>query len=246
MNDDQLDRYSRHLLLPQLDYDGQMRLVDAHAVILGLGGLGSSAAMYMASSGVGELTLVDPDSVESSNLQRQIIHNESRIGVNKAYSAQTTLNDLNSQVRTKVIDRELTADELLPIIKSADVVLDCTDNGASRRRHNQVCIEAGTPLVSAAAIRFEGQMMVIDPRQDDTPCYQCVYPSVDQTDVSCSESGIFAPVVGLMGVHQALEALKLLSKTGSPLTGKLASFDGLSGQWRYFNVQKNEKCTVCG
>lgn len=246
MNDQQLDRYSRHLLLPQLDYDGQLNIVNSHAVILGLGGLGSSAALYMASSGVGRLTLVDPDVLENSNLQRQVIHNESRIGLNKAVSAKQSIEALNSEAQVISVDHVPSDEELASIITSADIVLDCTDNGDSRRRHNRICIDQKTPLVSAAAIRFEGQMMVIDPRQDNSPCYQCVYPDVNQQEMSCSESGIFAPVVGLMGVHQALEALKLLGKVGTNLSGKLMSFDGLSGQWRNFNVQKNPKCTVCG
>lgn len=246
MNDQQLDRYSRHLLLPQLDYDGQNRIIHSHVLILGLGGLGSSAALYMASSGVGQITLIDPDTLESSNLQRQIIHNESRIGLNKAISAKQSIELLNSQAKVTAIDHELDEDALGLLVAQADVVLDCTDNGDSRRRHNRLCIQHKTPLVSAAAIRFEGQMMVIDPCLDESPCYQCVYPDVDQQEMSCSESGIFAPVVGLMGVHQALEALKLLGKVGVNLSGKLMSFDGLSGQWRNFNVQKNPNCTVCG
>ena len=246
MNDEQLDRYSRHLLLPQLDYDGQNRIVEAHALILGLGGLGSSAALYMASSGVGRITLVDPDTLESSNLQRQVIHNESRLGHNKAESAKQSIELLNSQAEVKAIGHEVDDETLIELVKAADIVLDCTDNGDSRRRHNRVCVETKTPLVSAAAIRFEGQMMVIDSRLESAPCYQCVYPDVDQQEMSCSESGIFAPVVGLMGVHQALEALKLLGKVGTNLSGKLMSFDGLSGQWRNFNVQKNPKCPVCG
>lgn len=246
MNDQQLDRYSRHLLLPQLDYDGQTRILNSHVLILGLGGLGSSAALYMASSGVGRITLVDPDQLENSNLQRQIIHNESRIGQNKALSAKHSIELLNSSTQVMAVDDELTESALAKLVAEADVVLDCTDNGPSRRLHNRLCIQYKTPLVSAAAIRFEGQMMVIDPRNEDAPCYQCVYPETDQAEMSCSESGIFAPVVGLMGVYQALEGLKLLADIGDNLSGKLMSFDGLSGQWRNFNVQKNPKCTVCG
>lgn len=246
MLDQQLERYSRHLLLPQLDYDGQQRIIDGKVLVLGAGGLGSPAIMYLAASGVGHLTILDPDHVELSNLQRQIVHNESRLNVNKAASAKQQVLAMNSELEVTAVEELLAEEDLLVLIKTMDVVLDCTDNSKSRRLHNRLCVEAGIPLVSAAAIRFEGQMMIIDPRLETSPCYECVYPEVNEAEMSCSESGIFSPVVGLMGVHQALEALKLLAGIGENLSGKLMSFDGLSGQWRNFNVSKSNSCPVCG
>ena len=246
MQDQQLDRYSRHILLPQLDYDGQEAILNSRVLVLGAGGLGSSAIMYLAVSGVGHLTILDPDHVELSNLQRQIVHTEKRVGMNKAISAKEQVLAINSTLEVEAIDQLLTQEQLLEKIKSMDVILDCTDNSKSRKLHNRLCMQAGKPLVSAAAIRFEGQMMVIDPKQADKPCYECVYPDVNEGEMSCSESGIFAPVVGLMGIHQALEALKLTSGLGDDLSGKLMSFDGLTGTWRNFNVPKQKNCPICG
>lgn len=246
MQDQQLDRYSRHILLPQLDYDGQEAIVNSRVLVLGAGGLGSSAIMYLAVSGVGHLSILDPDHVELSNLQRQIVHTEQRVGMNKAQSAKEQVLAVNSTLGVEAIDTLLDEAALLEKIQSMDVILDCTDNSKSRKLHNRLCMKAGKPLVSAAAIRFEGQMMVIDPRQADKPCYECVYPDVNEGEMSCSESGIFAPVVGLMGIHQALEALKLISGIGENLSGKLMSFDGLSGTWRNFNVLKQKNCPICG
>ncbi len=245
MNDGQLDRYSRHLLLPQFDYQGQSRLLESKVLVLGLGGLGSSAAMYLASSGIGELHLLDPDTLELSNLQRQIIHRQDHIGMNKALSAQKSLGELNSDITIVAHEQILNEEDLTQLISSMSVVLDCTDNSESRRLHNRLCVETKVPLVSAAAIRFEGQLMVIDPSQENSPCYQCVYPEVDNAQMTCSESGIMAPVVGMMGVFQSLEAIKLISGVGKSSCGALHSFDGLSAQWRRFNVPKNEQCPVC-
>ncbi len=246
MNDDQLNRYSRHLLLPQLDYDGQQRLLDSHVLILGLGGLGSSASLYLASSGIGTLTLCDFDRVEVSNLQRQVVHSENTIAQTKVSSAKQMLSGLNSTVSINTFDYPLSEQELSEQIMQADVVLDCTDNSVSRCLHNRLCLDFKTPLVSAAAIRFEGQLMVIDPKQADKPCYQCVYPESNNQEETCTSAGILAPVVGMMGVHQALEAIKLISGLGDDMTGKLISFDGLSSRWQQFNVPKRAACPVCG
>ena len=245
MNDGQLERYSRHLLLPQFDYQGQSSLLASKVLVLGLGGLGSSAAMYLASSGIGELHLLDPDILELSNLQRQIIHRQDAIGMNKARSAKQTLSALNDDITIVAHEACLSEQDLSELIKSMSVVLDCTDNSTSRRLHNRLCVQNQVPLVSAAAIRFEGQLMVVDPSQQSSPCYQCVYPQVDTTQTSCSESGIMAPVVGMMGVFQSLEAIKLISGVGEKSSGALHSFDGLTAQWRRFNVPKNEQCPVC-
>lgn len=245
MNDEQLDRYSRHVLLPQFDYQGQTSLLESRVLVLGVGGLGSSAAMYLASSGIGQLHLLDPDTLESSNLQRQILHRENHIGMNKALSGQKSLQDLNSGIEVHAHQEYLADGKLAELIAQMDVVLDCTDNSHSRRLHNQLCVKANVPLVSAAAIRFEGQLMVIDSNIEKKPCYQCVYPESNNQEMSCSESGIMAPVVGMMGVFQALEAIKVISKVGDSLVGTLSSFDGLSGQWRRFNVAQNPQCPVC-
>lgn len=245
MNDSQLDRYSRHLLLPQFDYDGQMSLLKARVLILGAGGLGSAAASYLAAAGIGHLVISDPDTVEMSNLQRQIIHCEARIGENKSVSAAKRIKELNSDVRVDALDCALEEKALSEQVRCADIVLDCTDNSTSRRLINRACWQATTPLVSAAAIRFEGQLMVVDPRQNDCPCYECVYPESDHQDATCSESGILSPVVGMMGVFQALEAIKLLSAVGENLTHRLTSFDGLTGQWRSFGVKKSKTCPTC-
>ncbi len=245
MNDGQLERYSRHLLLPQFDYQGQSSLLESKVLVLGLGGLGSSAALYLASSGIGELHLLDPDTLELSNLQRQIIHRQDAIGMNKAHSAKQTLSALNDDITIVAHEACLSEQDLSELIKSMSVVLDCTDNSTSRRLHNRLCVQNQVPLVSAAAIRFEGQLIVVDPSQQSSPCYQCVYPNVDASQTSCSESGIMAPVVGMMGVFQSLEAIKLIGKVGEKSSGTLHSFDGLTAQWRRFNVPKNEQCPVC-
>jgi adenylyltransferase/sulfurtransferase len=245
MNDQELERYSRHVLLPQLDYDGQQALLDAHVLVLGLGGLGSSAAQYLAGSGIGHLTLLDPDVVELSNLHRQVVHNESTLNMNKAQSAKQQLKRLNSSIRIDAIDRLQDESALLALVDNADVVLDCTDNSAARMLHNRLCVRTKTPLVSAAAIRFEGQLMVVDSRQVDSPCYQCVYPDLSDQQDTCSESGILSPVVGMMGVMQALETIKLITKIGSSSVGKLTNFDGLDLAMRTYKVNKNSNCSIC-
>jgi molybdopterin/thiamine biosynthesis adenylyltransferase len=246
MNNDQLNRYSRHILLPQVDYDGQTKIISSHVLILGVGGLGSSASLYLASSGIGTITLCDFDHVEDSNLQRQIVHCEASIGESKVASAARTLKGLNSGITINTYDKVLSEAELTELIKHAHVVLDCTDNSVSRCLHNRLCLQHLTPLVSAAAIRFEGQLMVIDPKQTEQACYQCVYPEFNNQDESCSQSGILAPVVGIMGVHQALEAIKIITGIGDNMAGKLISFDGLSSRWNQFNVTKKNNCPACG
>lgn len=246
MQDQQLDRYSRHILLPEMDYEGQQRLLDAHAVIIGLGGLGSSAAYYLAASGIGHLTLIDDDHVELSNLQRQIIHNESRLGINKAESAAKTLVSLNSTIEITVVSERLQKSQLLQIIESADVVLDCCDNSESRMLHNELCVLSQTPLATGAAVGLNGQFMFVDSQQADSPCYACVYPEVDDSRFNCSQSGILAPVVGMIGMMQALETVKFLSSVGKPSYGKLWTLNGIDSSWRTFQVRKNPQCNVCG
>ena len=245
MNDQELERYSRHILLPQLDYEGQQALLNAKVLVLGLGGLGSSAAQYLAGSGIGQLTLLDPDAVELSNLHRQVVHCESTLAMNKAQSAKQQLLQLNSSIDIQAIDHLLDESELLSLIKKVDVVVDCTDNSASRMQHNRLCVQSKTPLISAAAIRFEGQLMVVDTRQENTPCYQCVYPDLSDQQDTCSSSGILSPVVGLMGVMQALETIKIIAQIGTTSVGKLVSFDGLDLSMRTFGVSQNKNCPVC-
>lgn len=245
MNDQALERYSRHVLLSQLDYDGQQSLMDAKVLILGLGGLGSSAAQYLAGAGIGSLTLLDPDVVELSNLHRQVVHQEATLNMNKARSAKQQLESLNSSIRIEAIDSLLSDEKLSAHMAAVDVVLDCTDNSRSRMLHNRLCVQTATPLVSAAAIRLEGQLMVVDPREANSPCYQCVYPDLSAQQDTCSTSGILGPVVGLMGVMQALEAIKLIAKIGEPTRGKLINFDGLDLSMRTFKVSKNQNCPVC-
>ena len=246
MNDRQLLRYSRQIMLPQVDIEGQQRLLDGHALIIGAGGLGSPVALYLAAAGVGQLTIADADEVEISNLQRQIAHHEADLGVNKAESAANSARALNSDCRIHVVKRFLNDAELLEAARQADVVLDCTDRFSSRYAINAACMEARVPLVSGAAIRFSGQVAVFDPRDEQSPCYACLYPPNDQGDeaLSCAESGVIAPLVGMIGSFQALEAIKLLARAGSP-HGGLSTFDGLSGEWRHFRLAKDPACPVC-
>ncbi|EAT12014.1 molybdopterin-synthase adenylyltransferase MoeB [Bermanella marisrubri] len=246
MQDQQLERYSRHILLPEMDYDGQQKLLNASVVVLGLGGLGSSAAYYLAASGIGHITLVDDDSVEISNLQRQIVHNEHNLGMNKAESAAKTLSTLNSTIKIDIVSSRLPETDLADLFNRNDVVLDCCDNSASRMRHNRLCIMQGTPLASGAAVGLNGQFMFVDPKQDDSPCYACIYPEIDDSRFNCSESGILAPVVGMVGMMQALETIKYLSEIGKPNYGKLWTLNGFDSSWRTFQVRKNPQCNVCG
>lgn len=244
LTDDQLMRYSRQILLPEIDVDGQLKLQNSHALILGLGGLGSPVALYLAAAGVGELSLVDFDEVEISNLQRQIIHNEQRLGSNKAESAAQTLAELNPACKTHVYNLKPSEKQLAELIEKADLVLDCTDNFEIRFMLNQACFAAKKPLVSGAAIRFEGQVTTYDFRAENAPCYECLYPKGTSSDQSCSRNGVVAPLVGMVGSIQALEAIKTL--LGLPnLNGKLMLIDGLTMQIRQFNLHKKTDCDCC-
>ncbi|ART64212.1 HesA/MoeB/ThiF family protein [Kushneria marisflavi] len=245
MNDEQLMRYSRQIMLSELDYDGQVRLTESHALIIGLGGLGSPAALYLAAAGVGTLTLADDDRVDLSNLQRQIAHGEADIDHYKAQSAAESIGAINHHCRTQVITERLQGEALQHAVEHADVVLDCTDRFESRDAINRACVAAGTPLVSGAAIRFSGQLAVFDVRDSAAPCYACLYgDSGDEDQLTCAESGVIAPLVGMIGSYQALEALKLLSGCGTSQKG-LSTFDGLSGQWRHFGLGRDPHCPVC-
>ena len=246
MNDDQLLRYSRQILLPQFGVEGQQALLDAHVLIIGLGGLGSPVSMYLAAAGVGELTLVDHDSVDLSNLQRQIVHRGDNIGQDKVASAKQTLSELNSDVRINTLNKKLDDHELDRQVQQVDVVVDATDNFAVRFAINRACVRHKKPLVSGAAIRLEGQVSIFDMRREDSPCYRCLYAENGDEAETCSENGIIAPMVGIIGSIQALETIKLISKLGEPLTGKLLITDGLHQEWRSMKLRKDPDCPVCG
>ena len=244
LNDAELSRYSRHILLPEVDYAGQLKLTQSHAVIFGLGGLGSPAALYLASAGIGTLTLVDFDHVDDSNLQRQIAHREQNIGQSKVASAKANLQALNHRIQIHTVDTQLTQQETLALIQTADVVLDCTDNFDSRFLINQSCFQAKKPLISGAAIRWEGQLSTYDFRKPDSPCYQCLYPKSSTQDTSCSQNGVLSPVVGIIGSMQATEAIKALLNLPT-LTGKLMIIDAYTMMIRTLNLKKDSHCALC-
>ena len=246
MDDQQLLRYSRQILLQQIDIGGQQRLLDSRVLIVGVGGLGSPVALYLAAAGVGELVLADPDQVDLSNLQRQIIHHAADIGRNKVASAAERVAAINPQVRCRTLPVALADDALLGAVAEVDLVLDCSDNFATRHAVNAACVRLGKPLVSGAAIRLEGQLSVFDPRRDDSPCYQCLYGDGDEQALSCSEAGVVGPLVGLVGSLQALEALKLLAGFGEPLVGRLLLIDALDSRFRELRVRRDPGCSCCG
>lgn len=246
MNDQQLLRYSRHILLPQIDVDGQERLLNARALIVGAGGLGSPAALYLASAGIGTLVLADGDHVDLTNLQRQILHREHSIGLPKAESGQATLATLNPECRVIPLTERLEGAALAAQIAAADIVLDCSDNFATRHAINQACVQARKPLVSGAAIRFDGQVSVFDRRQDHSPCYHCLFPAAqDVEEIRCAVMGVFAPLTGIIGSIQAAEALKLLIGCGQSLAGRLLMLDGLAMEWRSIQIPRDPACPVC-
>jgi molybdopterin/thiamine biosynthesis adenylyltransferase len=246
MNDNQLLRYSRHILLPQIAYEGQKSLTKSRALIVGAGGLGSPAALYMAAGGVGELTICDFDTVDLTNLQRQIIHTTQSVGINKALSAQRTLNAINPEVVVHTVQEKSTEQAFEKLISAADVVLDCSDNFATRYALNRLCFKLKKPLVSGAAIGFEGQVTVFDFRQQTSPCYHCLFPDDgSETEMRCSENGVFSPLVGMIGTAQAAEAMKLLMGIGQSLEGRLLLLDALNMEWRTIKLSKDQKCAVC-
>lgn len=246
MQDAQLLRYSRHILLPQIEYAGQETLVNSHALIVGAGGLGAPVALYLAASGVGTLTICDFDAVDLTNLQRQIIHTTAAVGQNKALSAQASIARLNPEVTVHAIPERASSDRLAQWIAVADVVIDCSDNFETRYTLNRLCVAARTPLVSGAAIRFEGQLSVFDFRHADSPCYHCLYPDVgDDQAMRCADNGVFAPLVGMIGTAQAAEALKLLMNVGQTMQGRLLLLDALTAEWRMIKLARDPHCAVC-
>ena len=246
MNDSQLLRYSRHILLPQIAYEGQELLTQSHALIVGAGGLGSPAALYMAAGGVGTLTVCDFDVVDLTNLQRQIIHTTQSVGINKAVSAKQTLQFINPDVVVNTVEEKSTEAAMAKLIKEADVVLDCSDNFATRYALNRLCFEHQKPLVSGAAIGFEGQVTVYDFRHPNSPCYHCLFPDDgSEAEMRCSENGVFSPLVGMIGTTQAAEAMKLLMNIGNSLQGRLMLLDALNMEWRTIKLSKDTACKVC-
>ena len=247
MNDDQLLRYSRHILLSEIGIDGQEKLRAARALVVGAGGLGSPAAMYLASGGVGRIALADGDSVDLTNLQRQILHTTAAVGRAKAYSGKDTLTQLNPEIEVEAICERLEGERLRQLVAGADVVLDCCDNFATRHAVNRACVSARKPLVSGAAVRFDGQVSVFDLRLPDAPCYNCLFPEdVAAEETRCATMGVFAPLTGIIGTVQAAEALKLLCGAGASLNGRLLLLDGLAMDWRSIRLSKDPACKVCG
>ena len=247
MNDAQLLRYSRHILLPEIGIEGQEKLLAAHALVVGAGGLGSPAAMYLASGGVGRITLADGDSVDLTNLQRQILHVSASVGRAKAYSGKDRLSQLNPEVEVEAIPERLEGNRLEHLVASADVVLDCCDNFATRHAVNRACVKHRKALVSGAAVRFDGQISVFDLRSREAPCYNCLFPEdTEPEEMRCAVMGVFAPLTGIIGTMQAAETLKLLCGTGESLNGRLLLLDGLKMEWRSVRLSKDPACKVCG
>ena len=245
MNDNQLLRYSRQIMLPQCDIEGQHKLLAAKVLIVGAGGLGSPAAMYLAAAGVGNITIYDDDEVELSNLQRQIAHHTPDIGTDKVISTRQTLNNLNPEINITAVKQRLTGEELNFEVKTADVVLDCSDNFSTRFAINKACVSYKTPLVSGAAIGFEGQVAVFTPGKDNSPCYNCLYSNEGEDIQNCASNGVIAPITGIIGSIQALETMKLIMTIGEPLRGRLLLLDSLSMEWNTMKLRKNPACPTC-
>lgn len=246
MDDRQLLRYSRHLLLDDLGVEGQQKLLDSHALILGAGGLGSPVALYLASAGVGRITLVDDDKVDLTNLQRQIMHTEARVGAPKVESARTAIQAINPDVVVTVVQTRADADLLRQLAEDADVAVDCSDNFAARQALNLACVQTRTPLVSGSAIGFDGQLTVFDTAKADSPCYACLFPpSQAVEEVRCATMGVFAPLVGIVGTLQAAEALKILSGMGSAMVGRLLMVDTRRTEFTDLRIARAPDCEIC-
>ena len=246
MNDNDLLRYSRHIFLPEMDMEGQQKLLDSRILIIGLGGLGSPVLQYLAASGIGELNLVDHDVVELSNVQRQICHGTEDVGKTKVQSAIEEVERINSTIIVKGFEQKADAELLKELLPSIDLVVDCSDNFNIRYLINDACLEQNIPWVSGAAVALQGQVICFDSRLEDQPCYRCLYPQAGDDQLNCSTSGILAPVVGIIGTLQALEAIKIITGIGKPILGRLQTFDALEGQWRSWGLNKDEACLSCG
>ena len=246
MDDGELLRYSRQIMLPEIDIEGQERLGNARALVVGLGGLGSPVAMYLAAAGIGRLILNDFDTVDPSNLQRQIVHVDASVGVPKTRSAEKTLAALNPLVAVETIGHKLSLQALTELLGRVDIVLDASDNFATRYLVNEASWRAGKPLVSGAAIRWEGQVALFDPSRPESPCYRCLYPQGDDGALNCAENGVIAPLVGVVGAMQAMEAVKAIAGVGDSLAGHVLYYDAKRADWRKFRLGKRPACTVCG
>ena len=247
MDDRQRLRYSRHLLLNEFGEEAQERLLGAHALVIGAGGLGSSALLYLASSGVGRITVCDGDKVDLTNLQRQVVHRNDAIGKPKAASAAATLSAINPEITVEALEERASPERLMALVRGADVVLDCSDNFATRHALNRACVAHRKPLVSGAGIRFDGQVAVFDLRRDDAPCYHCLFAEEAQSEEErCATMGVFAPLVGVVGTLQAMEAIKLIAGVGETLAGRLMLFDALASRWHEVRLARDPACRVCG
>ncbi len=246
MDDNQLLRYSRQILLPRIGTDGQQTLLDSRVLVIGAGGLGSPAALYLAAAGVGHIVIADDDCVDLSNLQRQILHRHTDIGKPKVDSAKHTLDALNPDVDVTTLHTRLQGDALKTEVAKADLVVDASDNFDTRFAVNRACVETVTPLVSGAAVRMEGQISVFLPKNPDSPCYRCLYREGDDPEQTCADNGVLSPIVGIIGSLQALEAIKVLLDLGDTLCGRLLVFDGLHNEWRSLKLRRDPACPVCG
>lgn len=247
MDDQQLLRYSRHILLPEIGIEGQERLRKAAALVVGAGGLGSPAALYLAAAGIGRLTIADSDAVDLTNLQRQILYRTESIGARKVEAARAALLSINPEVEVVGLDKRVEAKDLESLVADADVVLDCSDNFPTRQALNRACVAHGKPLVSGAAIRFDAQLMVFDLRREEAPCYACLFPDDGEVEeVQCSVMGVFAPLTGVVGAMQAAEAIKLVAGAGESLSGRLVMFDAKMADWRSVRVKRDPFCRICG
>jgi len=247
LNDQQLLRYSRHILLPEIDINGQETLLKSHVLIIGAGGLGSPAALYLAACGIGKLTICDGDKVDLTNLQRQILHPSAAVGLSKVESARQTLAAINPEVNIAALPEFVQESKLLELVQEVDAVVDCSDNFITRHHVNKACITHRKPLISGAAIRFEGQVTVFDLRHSNSPCYHCLYPSNigENGDMPCSVMGVFAPLVGIIGSMQAAETIKILLNIGETLNGRLQLLNALTMNWRTIRLQQDPDCSVC-
>lgn len=246
MNDEELLRYSRHILLPQIGIEGQERLNHSSVLVVGAGGLGCPAALYLGASGIGRLIVSDGDVVDMTNLQRQIGHDTASIGTNKAASLGGRITAINPQVSVEAVQSRLGLEELFALVDRIDLVLDCSDNFQTRHAVNKACVALGKPLVSGAAIGFAGQLCVFDSKAPESPCYQCLFPDTEEEGLRCSEAGVVSPLVGVIGAMQALESIKLLAGAGQPAVGRLLLYDAEGGHVREVNVPRDHSCQVCG
>ncbi len=246
MNDEQLLRYSRHILLPEFGIGGQEKLLAAKVLIVGAGGLGAPVSMYLAASGIGNITIADGDSVDLTNLQRQIVHFTKDIGKKKVDSTKETLRMLNSQTIVETIGTRLNQPGINRLVRESDIVLDCTDNFETRHHINRACVKFNKPLVSGAAIRFEGQVAVFDQSKPGSPCYECLFPQNSELEETrCSELGVVSPLVGIVGAIQAMETIKILTDIGLSMNGKLLLIDSLSTDWKVLKLRKDSNCDIC-